>query len=78
MPLFLATLREGGPAFTVQDVGEGFVLERTSGHEAEFNDVARRCVEKAGPTFAAFPRSDGLGGYDQVLIIPVIDEATGV
>ena len=76
MPLFLATLREGGPAFTVQDVEEGFVLEPSSGHEAEFNEVARRCIEKAGPTFAAFPRPDGRGGYDQVLIIPVVDEAT--
>ena len=71
MPLFLTTLHAGGPAFTVSDTPEGFTITVVAGREAGFNDIARLCMEKAGSTFAAFPRSDGQGGYDQVLIVPI-------
>ena len=73
MPLFLTTLREGGPAFTVEEIDGGFLIHVVPGREAGFNDVARLVIHKAGPTFAAFPRSDGRGGYDCVHIIPVVD-----
>lgn len=71
MPLFLTTLRAGGPAFTVSENPDGFTITVVAGREAGFNDIARLCMEKAGPTFAAFPRSDGRGGYDQVQIVPL-------
>ena len=70
MPLFLTTLLEGGPSYTVEPADPGFEIVRRDGHAEEFNELARRLVEKAGPLFVAFPRSDGLGGYDCVHIIP--------
>ena len=69
MDPFLTTLRAGGPAFTVSDAPEGFAITVVAGRESGFNDIARLCVDKAGSTFAAFPRPDGRGGYDQVLIV---------
>lgn len=70
MPLFLESLREGGPAFTVEDAEAGFLIVRVEGREGGFNDVARLVIDKAGPTYAAFPRSDGADGYDCVHVIP--------
>jgi len=70
MPLFLTTLLEGGPSYTVQPAEPGFQIVQRQGYAEEFNEVARLVVEKAGPSFVAFPRSDGLGGYDCVHIIP--------
>jgi hypothetical protein len=69
MPLFLASLREGGPAFTVEDAETGFLIVGVEGREGGFNDLARLVIDKPGPTYAAFPRSDGAGGYDCVHII---------
>ena len=56
MPLFIDTLREGGPAFTVEQIDGGFLIHVVPGREAGFNDIARLVIDKAGPTFAAFPR----------------------
>jgi len=70
MPLFLTTLRVGGPSYTVEEVESGFFIHVVGGREAGFNDLARLIMEKAGPSYAAFPRSDGKGGYDCVHIIP--------
>jgi len=67
------TLREGGPAFTVEQIGGGFLIHVVPGREPGFNDIARLVIDKAGPTFAAFPWSDGRGGYDCVHIIPVVN-----
>lgn len=71
MPLFLACLRQGGPTFTVEDLDEGFTISPVPGRETAFSDLARLCLEKAGPTFVALPRTDDHGGYDQVQIIPI-------
>ncbi|RYE63866.1 MAG: hypothetical protein EOO83_02795 [Oxalobacteraceae bacterium] len=71
MPSFLATLRQGGPTFTVEASPEGFAITAMPGFESAFSDLARLCLEKAGPEFVALPRCDGHGGYDQVQIIPV-------
>lgn len=70
MPLFLTTLREGGSAFTVEDIDGGFLIHPVMGHKSGFNQVARLVIDKAGPYFSAFPRSDGKGGYDCVHIVP--------
>jgi len=74
MPLFLTTLRQGGPSFTIEDVDDGFIIHPVLGREAGFSGVARLCMEKSGSTFTAFPRPDGRGGYDQVLIIPTAEQ----
>lgn len=70
MSLFLITLREGGPSYTIEPSEHGFLIVRRDGHEDEFNPIARSVIDKAGPHFAAFPRSDGQGGYDCVHVIP--------
>ena len=70
MPIFLATLLGGGPSYTVEPAEPGFQIVRREGQDEAFNEVARRVIEKAGPSFVAFPRSDGQGGYDCVHIIP--------
>jgi hypothetical protein len=70
MPLFISTLREGGPAFTIEEVEHGFLNHRVAGRGAGFNDIARLVIEKSGPYFAAFPRSDGRW-YDCVHVIPL-------
>ncbi|CAN5170369.1 hypothetical protein BH10PSE1_BH10PSE1_18350 [soil metagenome] len=70
MALFLTTLVDDGHAFTVKRLEEGFLVSRVDGYESAFNVVARRVIDKAGPTYAAFPRSDDQGGYDSVHVIP--------
>lgn len=70
MPLFLTTLREGGPSFTIEEIDDGFLIHLVPGHEQAFNQVARAVIDHAGPHFAAFPRSDGKGGYNCVYVIP--------
>ena len=76
MPLFLTTLLVGGPSYTVEPAEPGFQIVRREGHDEAFNEVARLVIEKAGPSFVAFPRSDGVGGYDCVHIIPHDDPLT--
>lgn len=71
MPSFLATLRQGGPTYTVETLPEGFAIIAVPGCESAFSDLARLCVDKAGSEFVAFPRNDGRGGYDQVVILPI-------
>lgn len=70
MLLFLNTLLEGGPSYTVHPAELGFEILRKEGYAEEFNRIARLALEKAGPLFVAFPRPDGRGGYDCVHIIP--------
>ncbi len=69
MTPFIETLRKGGPAFTVEDIDSGFLIHLIEGHESGFNQIARLVMDKAGPDFSAFPRSDGRGGYDCVHVI---------
>ncbi len=70
MKSFLETLREGGSSYRIEDEESGFRIIAHIGHEVGFNQIARLVLDKAGPTFAAFPRSDGAGGYESVHIIP--------
>lgn len=69
MTAFIETLRKGGPAFTLEDVDKGFLIHLVEGHESGFNQIARLVMDKAGPDYSAFPRSDGRGGYDCVHVI---------
>ena len=69
MTAFIETLRKGGPAFTVEDIEIGFLIHQVDGHESGFNQIARLVMDKAGPDYSAFPRSDGRGGYDCVHVI---------
>ena len=68
MPLFLLTLREGSECHSVEPTPEGFTIARTTGHEEEFNTLARRVIDTNGP-YVAFPVPDGQGGYEAVHIV---------
>lgn len=69
MTRFVETLRKGGPAFTVEEIADGFLIHLIEGHESGFNQIARLVIDKSGPDYSAFPRSDGRGGYDCVHVI---------
>jgi hypothetical protein len=50
----------------------GRLSDRSQGRRRRaFDEVARRAVNHAGEAFAAFPRADGRGGYESVLIVPI-------
>lgn len=70
MPISITLLKAGGSSYTVEEADHGFLIHVVTGDEANFNIIARRLINEAGPTYAAFPRSDGNGGYDCVHIIP--------
>ena len=71
MSLFLASLRQPTDAYDVEIVPEGFVLQPKVGAQVAFDDVARRAINHNGTQFAAFPTSNGVGGYESVLIVPI-------
>ena len=70
MAIQLSLLKSGGSCYTVEDSEHGFLLHVVPGDEANFNIIVRQLMDQAGPEFAAFPRTDGKGGYDCVHIIP--------
>ena len=71
MPLTLLTLRQESDAHTVERCDEGFLIVRKADAGNAFADLARRVLNEAGETYAAFPRVDGHGGYESVLIVPI-------
>lgn len=71
MTIQLSLLKTGGSCYTVENVEHGFLLHVVQGDEANFNIIVRQLLDQAGPEFAAFPRTDGSGGYDCVHIIPI-------
>lgn len=70
MPMTLASLLEETEVYTVEAYETGFVLARRPGADGAFDAVARQVINHSSESFAAFPRADGRGGYDSVLIIP--------
>lgn len=72
MSLFLARLQQGTDVYEVTVVQEGFTLEPKGGQQPGYDDVVRSVLNHDGSEFAAFPTSNGVGGYDSVLIIPIV------
>ena len=68
----LDSLREETNTYSVEPCEEGFLIVRKPGADAAFGEFARQVVNGAGDAFAAFPRGDGHGGYESVLIIPIV------
>jgi hypothetical protein len=64
-------VRDETAACSVEACEEGFLIVRKPGADGAFDEVARRAVNHAGEAFAAFPRADGRGGYESVLIVPI-------
>lgn len=48
-----------------------FTLIRRGEHHELFNDLARRVINAAQSDFVVFPTTDGNGGYDRLVIVPV-------
>lgn len=71
MSLFFQTLQQETTAHGVEPCDEGFLITRKPGAGPAFDEIARRAINQAGDAFAAFPRVDGTGGYDSVLIVPI-------
>jgi len=71
MPLFLASLRQPTQVYDVENVIEGFVLQPKTHAQTAFDDIVRRALNHAGDDFAVFPTSNGVGGYESVLIVPI-------
>lgn len=71
MFLSLKTLEQESDAYAVEPCDEGFLIVRKPGAANAFADIARRAMYHAGETYAAFPRGDGHGGYESVLIVPI-------
>lgn len=73
MLLTLSSLRTETEVYTVEAYETGFVIARRPSADSAFDAVARQVINQSGDTFAAFPRADGRGGYDSVLIIPMAE-----
>ena len=72
MGLFLQSLRDGGPIHAVEKADRGFAIVRKPKADPDaFNLLARETIDRAGADFVALPSTDGRGGYDQVVIIPL-------
>ena len=71
MPLTLLSLRQESDVHAVEPCDEGFIIVRKPGAANAFDDIARKALNQAGETYAAFPRPDGRGGYESVLIVPI-------
>jgi hypothetical protein len=70
MTISLDVLRAGGSCYTVEEEAVGFTIHLANDDRKNFNIIARRLIDEAGPVYVVFPRSDGAGGYDCVHIIP--------
>lgn len=71
MDRLFESLRQETAAYSVEPYEEGFLIVRKPGAEEPFDEVARAVINHSGEVFAAFPRSDGRGGYESVLILPI-------
>lgn len=69
MPLFLTTLRHPSESHAVEPLSVGFLILPKAGREAQFDDLAQRAIEHAGP-YGAFGRRGDDGRYEAVHILP--------
>lgn len=66
MPLSIIRVRN--PAFTVEPSPAGYTIKATTGHESEFNRVARELLNGTDEDFTVFPIA-GQGGYEAIEIV---------
>jgi hypothetical protein len=72
MGVFLESLRQAGDCHRIEHFEDGFIIARLDDeHARAFNDLARRVIGSSGTDYVALPRTDGLAGYERVIIIPV-------
>lgn len=71
MSSLLVSLQKATDVYDVTVLPDGFTLEPRDGQQARFDAIVRQALNHDGAQFAAFPTSNGAGGYDSVLIIPI-------
>ncbi len=71
MAFFLKSLRERSAIYEIEETSVGFTLIRRGEHHELFNDLARRVINAAQSDFVVFPTTDGDGGYDRLVIVPM-------
>lgn len=64
----LSIIRATNPAFTVEPSPSGYTIRATTGHESDFNKVARELLNRTDEDFTALPVT-GRGGYEAVEIV---------
>jgi len=74
MGKLLDKLIQGTPVWDVKPETGGFTLVGKPDRLAEFSDLVREAVDRAGDDFVVFPVSDGHHGYSQMFVVP-LDEA---
>ena len=76
MPLFLITLAEPSEVHTVEKVEDGFLIRPQPGRYADFQELARGCINRDLPA-VVLPHSDGRGGYEGVHVIMALPAGGG-
>lgn len=71
MSVTLRNLQHQSESHDVEPCDVGFLIVRKPGAAVAFAELARQVLDKAGETYAAFPRVDGHGGYESVLVVPI-------
>ena len=72
MGAFMESLRQAGDCHRIEHFEDGFIIARLDeGQARAFNDLARSVIRNSGADYVALPRTDGLAGYDRVVIIPM-------
>lgn len=64
----LSIIRGKNPAFTVEPSPSGYTIRVTTGHESEFNRVARDLLNGTDEDFTVLPVT-GHGGYEAIEIV---------
>ncbi|MEA3474622.1 MAG: hypothetical protein U9R70_14505 [Pseudomonadota bacterium] len=70
MKNLLADIRAGSPIFSVETVGDGFVIIPKPGQEAAFAKMIDELSFQSNDEFAIFPITDGKVGYSRATVMP--------
>jgi hypothetical protein len=70
MKNLLETIRVGSPIFSVEVVGDGFVIIPNRGNEAAFAKMIDELAFQPNDEFAIFPVTDGKLGYLRAAVMP--------
>jgi len=71
MGRLLDMLVTGEPVRTEWESDGKVNLYPIDGHQDQFDALARKLLEHAGPDYVAFPRPAGPHHYDHVLVLPL-------
>lgn len=74
MPMSLDGLKKDGPGRTVEMASCGFVIVRApSAQHENFDAFVRDLLDNPNDDYVVLPVTDGAGGYDRVVVVPIDD-----